>query len=101
MIKKFNGEGVVDKFNWVNAASVNDTALSKIQVRHLDKVGVLAHCFQVFASAGWNVQELENIVFKQREACVANVLFEGDASKAESVKQQLLENPDILSVAFQ
>ena len=66
VILKFNQEGVVDKFNWVNAASVTDTTMSKIQVRHLDRVGVLAHCFQVFAGAGWNVQELENIVFKQR-----------------------------------
>lgn len=82
MIKKFNNEGVVDKFNWVNAAVVGDAQLSKIQVRHLDKVGVLAHCFQVFAASGWNVQELENIVFKQRQACVANVLFEGDSAKA-------------------
>lgn len=65
VIKKFNNEGVVDKFNWVNAA-VGDTTLSKVQVRHLDKVGVLAHAFQVFAACSWNVQELENIVFKQR-----------------------------------
>ena len=45
VIKKFNTEGQVDKFNWVNAAQVNDTPLCKIQVRHLDKVGVLSHCF--------------------------------------------------------
>ena len=64
----------------------NDTPMSKIQVRHLDKVGVLAHCFQVFAANEWNVQELENIVFKQRQACVANVMFEGDSEKAQSVK---------------
>lgn len=89
MIKKFNEEGLVDKFNWVNSASITDTAMNKIQVRHLDKVGVLSHCFQVFAWAGWNVQELENIVFKERKACVANVLFEGDATKAESVKNMI------------
>ena len=53
----------------------------------MDKVGVLAHCFQVFATAGWNVQELENIVFKQRQACVANVLFEGDGNKAQEVRE--------------
>ena len=59
-------EGIVDRTNWVNAATTVDTALSKIQVRHLDKIGVLAHCFQVFAGVDWNVQELENIVFKER-----------------------------------
>ena len=101
VIKKFNSEGVVDKFNWVNSALVTDTPLNKVQVRHLDKVGVLAHCFQVFASCEWNVQELENIVFKQRQACVANVLFTGDAARADEVREQLLANQDVLSVSFQ
>jgi len=44
-----------------------------MSVRHLDKVGVLAHLFHAFAQEGWNVQELENIVFKDRNACVANI----------------------------
>lgn len=55
VIKKFNNEGVCDKFNWVNAARPGDSPMNKIQIRHLDKVGVLAHCFQVFANVGWNV----------------------------------------------
>ena len=101
VIKKFNSEGVCDKFNWVNPATINDAHLNKVQVRHLDKVGVLAHCFRIFASAGWNVQEFENIVFKQRQACVANLRFEGDASKIPEVKAELLTHPDILSVTFQ
>ena len=67
-------------------------------MRHLDKVGVLAHCFAVFAENGWNVQELENIVFKDRQACVANILYTGDASKGEAVQKKLMENADILSV---
>lgn len=45
VIKKFDSEGVCDKFNWVNAAHVSDASMHKVQVRHLDKVGVLAHCF--------------------------------------------------------
>lgn len=98
IIKKFAGEGSVDNENWVNAASVTDTQMNKVQVRHLDKVGVLAHCFKVFADNGWNVQELENIVFKERQACVANILFTGDASKSEAVKKALTENADVLSV---
>ena len=61
-------------------------------MRHLDRVGVLSNCFQVFADAGWSVQELENIVFKQRQACVANVYFEGDSTRAEEVKAKLLGN---------
>ena len=30
VIQKYNKEGVVDKFNWVNAASTTDTTMSKI-----------------------------------------------------------------------
>ena len=49
-------------------------------IRHYDKVGVLAQVFAVFARFEWNVQELENIVFKGREACVVNIKFTGDIS---------------------
>ena len=44
------------------------------------------------------MQELENIVFKERQACVANILYTGDASKAVAVKTSLEEHGDILSV---
>lgn len=70
----------------------------KVQIRHLDKVGVLAHCFGIFASNGWNVQELENIVFKERQACVANILYTGDAAKGEEIKKLLESHADVLSV---
>ena len=69
-------------------------------MRHLDKVGVLAHVFKVFAEHGWNVQELENIVFKERQACVANILYTGDSSKSVAVKTSLEEHADILSVGM-
>lgn len=72
--------------------------MNKVQVRHLDKVGVLAHCFGIFASNGWNVQELENIVFKERQACVANILYTGDAAKGEEIKKLLESHADVLSV---
>ena len=74
--------------------------MGKIQVRHLDKVGVLAFCFQVFAGVNWNVQELESVVFRERLAQVANVNFEGDVSRAQEVKESLMANPDVLSVTF-
>jgi len=49
----------------VNKACEEKT-LYKLSVRHFDKVGVLAHVFGVFSLNGWNVEELENIVFKDR-----------------------------------
>jgi len=55
----------------------------------------------VFAKHGWNVQELENIVFKDRNACVANIRFIGETS-AEHVEKIIVElrvNENILDVS--
>lgn len=86
MIKKFVVEGEVDKGNWVNRAAPA-TEVHRVQIRHLDKVGVLSHVFAVLSAAGWNLQELENIVFKDRKACMASITFEGDVSKSEEVSK--------------
>ena len=61
---------------------------------------MLSHCFKAFSDANWNVQELENIVFKDRKACVANITIDGDAALKEKVAAVLAENKDILSVSF-
>ena len=100
IIGKFSGEGRVDKGNWVNSASLSDSNMHKLQIRHLDKVGVLAHCFKIVGEAGWNIQELENIVFKERQACVANIMFEGDLANKEEIEKTLSEHDDVLSVSI-
>jgi len=79
IIKKFASDGAVDNENCVNR-ELDGKALHKMVIRHFDKVGVLAHVFAIFAKHQWNVQELENIVFKGREACVVNIKFTGDVS---------------------
>lgn len=48
IIKKFVTQGLVDNENCVNKES-NMGGLHKMSVRHLDRVGVLAHVFSVFA----------------------------------------------------
>ena len=99
IIKKFAGEGKIDDANCVNRAAA-DLNLTKLSIRHLDKVGVLAHCFAVFAKHGWNVQELENIVFKERQACVVNLVFVGECQNHEELVAELKGNADILDVQF-
>ena len=42
-------------------------------VRHADKVGVLAHVFDVFRDQGINVQEMENIVLGGPKAAIAQI----------------------------
>lgn len=90
-------EGKVDIENCVNRAA-SDANLHKLSIRHLDKVGVLAHCFTVFAKHGWNVQELENIVFKEREACVVNLVFQGESGNREELVAELTANESVLDV---
>lgn len=53
----------------------------------------------VFSQKNYNVQELENLVFKEREACVANIQFSGDVSNIEAVIEELKTNADIIGVS--
>jgi D-3-phosphoglycerate dehydrogenase len=69
-------------------------------IRHFDKVGVLAHVFGIFASLEWNVQELENIVFKGREACVVNIKFTGDLAHLEEAIAGVRKNENVIDVSI-
>ena len=60
----------------------------------------MAHVFGVIASHGWNVQELENIVFKQREACVANIRFSGDISNLEKAIADIKQNENVIDITI-
>lgn len=68
-------------------------------IRHFDRIGVLAHVFSIFASFDWNVQELENIVFKGREACVVNIKFTGDLAKLEEAITAVRKNENVIDVS--
>ena len=69
-------------------------------IRHYDKVGVLAHVFAVFARFEWNVQELENIVFKGREACVVNIKFTGDIANFQEAITQIKDNSNVIDISY-
>jgi D-3-phosphoglycerate dehydrogenase len=96
---KFAQSGSVDNANAVNKES-DTSKLHKMSIRHLDKVGILAHSFKVFAKHEWNVQELENIVFKEREACVVSIRFTGDLTNVEAAIAEIKENQNVLSVTL-
>jgi hypothetical protein len=53
-VKKFGATGKVDKANCVNKET-DGSKLTKISIRHYDRVGVLAHVFKIFAEYEWNV----------------------------------------------
>ena len=62
--------------NGVNLAD-QTPATHLLTVRHLDRVGVLAGVLGEMREAGWNVQEMENLVFQGAEAACARIRFDG------------------------
>jgi D-3-phosphoglycerate dehydrogenase len=73
--------------NVVNLAE-HSPATHVLTVRHLDRVGVLAAVLAVVREAGWNVQEMENLVFAGAEAACARIRFDGpsDAAALERIR---------------
>lgn len=65
--------------NAVNLAE-QSPATHLLTVRHLDRVGVLAGVLAEVREAGWNVQEMENLVFAGAEAACARIRFDGTPS---------------------
>ncbi|OZC03539.1 NAD(P)-dependent oxidoreductase [Rubricoccus marinus] len=67
--------------NGVNLAD-QTPATHLLTVRHLDRVGVLAGVLEVAREAGWNVQEMENLIFAGAEAACARIRFDGEPDAA-------------------
>lgn len=61
--------------NAVNLAE-QTPATHLLTVRHFDRVGVLAGVLAEVREAGWNVQEMENLVFAGAEAACARLRFD-------------------------
>lgn len=101
VIMKFAKTGEIDLANTVNRAKL-DSSLQKMCIRHKDKVGVLAKVFEVLATHEINIQELQNIVFLEREACVANLLIscKKETNLAEVAAQVKASCQDVLDVTL-
>ncbi len=66
--------------NCVNLAE-QSPATHLLTVRHRDRVGVLAGVLDEARRAGWNVQEMENLVFAGAEAACARIRFDGEPNE--------------------
>lgn len=66
-----------------------------LTVRHRDRVGVLAAVLDHVRRAGWNVQEMENLIFDGAQAACARIRFTGtpddDALAAIKSSEHVLE----------
>ena len=82
--------------NCVNIAD-QSPANHLLTVRHLDKVGVLAAVLDEVRKVGWNVQEMENLIFAGAKSACARIRFDGTLS--DSVLESIQEIPDVIAVS--
>ncbi len=95
VVRQYAEKGEVE--NCVNMA-VHTPATHQITVRHRDKVGVLAAILDECRAAGWNVQEMENLVFEGARAACAHIRFDGQLD--QSVVDRIAANEDVLAVSL-
>ncbi|MFW5955552.1 MAG: phosphoglycerate dehydrogenase [Rhodothermales bacterium] len=83
--------------NCVNIAE-QSPATYLLTVRHLDKVGVLAAVLDELRKAGWNVQEMENLIFEGARAACARIRFNGEYDA--SVIERIRSSDNVLAVSL-
>lgn len=82
--------------NCVNLA-LQTPATHLLTVRHLDRVGVLAGVLDVMRQAGWNIQEMENLVFAGAKAACARIRFDG--AYDENTIAKINAQPNVLAAS--
>ena len=82
--------------NCVNIAR-RTPATHLLIVRHLDRVGVLAHVFGRLKDAGINVQQTENVVFEGATAAIARIHV--DQEPAAATLDAIRSGADILELS--
>lgn len=83
--------------NCINLAT-QSPATHQLTVRHHDRVGVLAAVLDTMRSAGWNIQEMENVIFDGAKAACAYIRFDGETDSA--VVDRISEIEDVLAVSL-
>lgn len=83
--------------NCVNIAR-RTPATHLLVVRHLNRVGVLAHVFGHLRAAGVNVSETENVVFDGAVAAIARIQLDHEPA-AEALDAIRAGSPDVLELS--
>ena len=89
IVRTYAATGRVE--NGVNLAD-QTPATHLLTVRHLDRVGVLAGVLGEMREAGWNVQEMENLVFQGAEAACARIRFDGQPDDGTLERIRAVDN---------
>ena len=80
--------------NCVNLAA-QTPATHQLTVRHRDKVGVLASVLDEMRRVGWNIQEMDNLIFEGAQAASASIRFNG--AMDASIVQRIRNHDDVFA----
>ncbi len=94
IVREFKATGSVP--NVVNVKK-GEIATHVLVVRHLDRVGVLAHVLDALKAEGISVQEMENIVLGGAKAAIAQISL--DKGPSEVALSQIRANADVFDVS--
>ena len=94
IVREYKLTGTVP--NVVNISKA-ELATHLIVVRHLDKVGVLAHILGVLKDEGASVQEMENIVLGGAKAAIAQITV--DKQPSDEAIQSIKRNPNVFDAS--
>ncbi len=89
IVREYKLTGVVPNVVNVKKAEV---ATHLLVVRHLDRVGVLAHVLSVLKDEGVNVQEMENVVLGGAKSAIAQISLDKEPSPDALLKIKMNEN---------
>ncbi|MGI8923318.1 MAG: phosphoglycerate dehydrogenase [Fimbriimonadales bacterium] len=89
IVREYKNAGVVPNVVNVRPAEI---ASHLLVVRHLDRVGVLAHVLGVLKDEGVNVQEMENIVLGGAQAAIAQIALDKEPSGDAILRMKLNSN---------
>ncbi len=94
IVREYKLTGMVP--NVVNIGKA-EVATHLLVVRHLDKVGVLAHILAVLKDEGASVQEMENIVLGGAKAAIAQITV--DKEPSGDALRQIKLNPNVFDAS--
>lgn len=95
IVREYKLTGTVPNVVNISRAEI---ATHLIVVRHLDKVGVLAHILSVLKDEGASVQEMENIILGGAKAAIAQITVDKEPS-AEAL-QNIKRNPNVFDASI-
>ncbi|MDX2064322.1 MAG: phosphoglycerate dehydrogenase [Fimbriimonadaceae bacterium] len=89
LIREYRSKGTVPNVVNIKRAEI---ATHVVVVRHLDRVGVLAHVLGVLKDEGINVQEMENIVLGGARSAIAQISVDQAPAADALLRIKLNEN---------